>query len=180
MAAPRKLPERDRLRTLLLSNVKVREIAATYRVSEAAVRQMISRENLTDAVTPALPSHKEFIPWRVKVAHLQDYAVRSLRLYARSLGLGAPLTNPELEAKARLGQLSVEEGVRLTALASLRAQLQGFMDKLDQLEVVVDYDREEGFVFVPRRSGDKHYVRWPKGVPDKRDEILARLRENST
>src|SRR6266550_1064892 len=123
MAAPRKLPERDRLRTLLLSGVKVREIATTYRVTEAAVRQMISRENLTGSVTRALPSHKDFIPWRVKVCHMQDYAVRSLRLYVRSLGLGTPLTNPDLEAKARLGQLTVEEGVRLTALAYLRAQL---------------------------------------------------------
>lgn len=178
MAAPRKLPERDRLRTLLLSGQSIRQISETYGTSVAAVRRMVEREGLEAAVTPARPSFKAFIPWRVAVRHSQDYEVRALRWYTRSLGLGTPLDRPDLEDRARHGALTVEEGLSLAALRKIRGQLALFMEEMDKADAVVDYDHETGFKYVARKPGDKHYVRWPSDVPDTRDDILARLRAN--
>lgn len=180
MAAPRKLPEKDRLRTLLLSGRSVLDIAATYDCTVAAVRRMIAREGLEATVTPIRPSFKTFIPWRVAVHHSNDYPVRMLRLYVRSLGLGTPLDRPDLEDRARHGALTVEEGLTLSALRKLSGQLALFEAEMDKEEVVIDYEHDTGFQYVDRKPGDKHYVRWPAGVSDKRDDVLARLRANST
>jgi hypothetical protein len=134
---------------------------------------MLTKEGLDHLVRPR--NHAVFIPWRRrKTAHDNDYLIRSLRLYVRSLGLGAPLTNPELEQKAAEGTLTASEAVTLRALSDLRGQLDRFRAEMDAAKAVVTYDYETGFDVVPAQPGDRHYVRWPAGVPDQRDEVLAR------
>ncbi len=117
------------------------------------------------------------LPWSpVKVEHEQDYLVRMLRLHSRSQGVGAPLVNSDLEAKAEAGTLTPEEAKKRTALARLRAMLDRFEARMDEAKAVVTYDYETGFDVVPAEPGDRHYVRWPADVPDQRNQLLARAR----
>ncbi len=174
MVAPRKLPERDRLQTLLLSGRTVPQLAEMYHVSTAAVRRMLEREGLEGIVPMGRPSYRDFIPWTVKVKHNQDYAVRCLRLYFRSLGLGPPLHDQALAAKTE--PLTPAEASRVSSLAKLRGLLAGFVAELNDQEVVVTYDPDQGFYYVPRKEGDRHYVRWPDNVRDTREGVLARTR----
>ncbi len=175
MAGERKLPETDVLRTLLLSGHRKASIARMYGVTWSAVDLQLKASGL-NALAPARPVCS-MIPWHpVKLAHSYHYLVRMLRLYARSLGQGKPLTNPEYEAKAAAGTLTNEEAKARTVLTRYRAQLAKFQARMDEAHAVVtyDYDSEEGFDVVPAEPGDRHYVRWPDDVPDQRDEILSR------
>lgn len=151
------------------------ELAHTYDVSVPAVRQAISREGLEEYLQPSVLRFKEFIPWTVRAKHSQKYPIRCLRLYCRSLGLGAPLVSADLTAKAEAGTLTSEESAALQHQLWRRGVLFKFEKTMDANDVVVTYDRDAGFYYVPRRADDAHMVRWPEGVPDHREEILARL-----
>ncbi len=184
MTARRQLPEKDRLRTLILSGRSLSELARMYGVTHQAVASMLKRQGLDHLVVEQRAervSSATFIPWRRrKVAHDQDYLIRQLRTYVRSLGIGVPLTNPELEAKAAAGTLTPAEKVTLGALASLRGSLDRFRQEMDESGAVVTYDYATGFDVVPAEPGDRHYVRWPADVPDRRDEALARIHARSS
>lgn len=146
-----------------------------YNVSKAAVGEMLVKEGLDHLLARNVQAM--FIPWkRRKLAHDQDYAIVCLRLYVRSLGFGAPLTNPELDAKAEAGTLTDKEAGTRRSLADLRSRLAKFKAEMDRHGAVVTYDYETGFDFVPAEPGDRHYVRWPADVPDHRDEALAGAR----
>lgn len=169
------LPEKDRLRTLLLSGRSVPWIAKQYGVSRAAVYGAITRAGLQDTLNAAglVQPRSPFIPWSVPVAHSNDYDLRMLRFYIRSIGMGKPILDPNSStdqhyAQDRQGQLDLWRG------------------ELDAADVVLDYDPDHpcsgvgcelGFSYVARKPDDRHYVRWPAGVPDHRDAALARTRD---
>lgn len=178
MAARRVLPERDILEVLLRSGQTAASIARTYGTSRAAVSAALGRSGLTNLGhrAAARSDHATFIPWKRKLEHDRQYALVCLRFYIRSLGVGAPLENALLDAKAAEGTLTASEKITRDALRWRRNQMGLFTAELDRERAVVDYAYETGFIFVPAKPGDKHYVRWPKDVPDHRDDVLERLR----
>lgn len=96
-------------------------------VGRSAVSQAMSRHGLRSA--RPRPTYDELIPWRVLVAHDQAYAVRMLRL----------------EARSRLGlELTKEHVQRLTKWKR---------DTLHDGGLVVKYHPDTGFEYVKRREG---------------------------
>lgn len=153
----RTLPPKHELRTLLLSGWTVADFVNAYDVSRQAVYQRLKAEGLWDLRSIKRTSYRDFIPWRIRVTHWNFYTNECLHLYLRNLGLGPPV--PAQKAN----------------------QLTLFVTTMEDKGLVVDYDYDsiDGFRYVPRQPGDKHYVRWPSGPDapeDRRDEILAALR----
>lgn len=154
----------------LAENHTANQIAKMYHVTPAAVRQRLAGMGL-EAKRERV-SLRSFIPWVVPVRFADAYENKMLHAYWRGLGVGAPLRDVELEAKQRAEGLSLEETKRLTILRDLRGQLALFIKNMDKLEAVVDFDPLTGFILRRREAWDRHYTRWPRGVPDNRDAAL--------
>lgn len=138
MARPRTLPESDSELERLLRKHTMEEIASMYGVTGQAVSKAVRDRKLN---TPRRTSYKQYVPWRVRVEHSEDYPRRMLRFYAQA-----------------------QEGKVLTLKQS--QQLAKFVAKLDADDAVVQYDpwHPEGpWFYVPRRPGvDTGYVRNPE------------------
>lgn len=145
MARPRTLPDPNELRILLLTESQA-EIARRYGVTRAAVSKAARTYNLDSGRV----SYDEFIPWRAKVEHQRDYAVRMLRLYGRRQ-MGLPLDDRDVR------------------------YLDRWLEELRRLEAVVDYDPERGFYYTRRREGiDTGLIREPEWRLSQ-DDTAARV-----
>ncbi len=133
MGAERRLPEADELRRKLALGATRADLARAYGVSRQAVSAMVQRER----VAPPRISHKGWVPWVVAPQHSFHYLAERLHDLARR-ELGQPLT---------------DKAVR---------QLDAWLVKMHELDVVVDYNREDGFHLVRRRPEDgAGYTRQP-------------------
>lgn len=129
------LPPADELAKQLESDhsLTFTALAEKYGVSRQAVMKAINKAHI-ELERPKPHSLKQFVPWRVKVAHEQDLNVRMLRLYARQI-LGFPIPKDRQKKYAEWRQ---------------------YMDALD---LVVTYSPETGFAVDERRPGDERYWR---------------------
>lgn len=141
MAATRLLPSDRELERLLDEGLTHQQIAdrvqqkTGQRVTRAAVSVAVSRAGLADR----RQRYDEMIPWRVKVAHQSSYDLWMLRIAAR-LDRGVAVAEDE------------------------RGRFNRWKDRLDEEDLVVDYDpkEESGFIYRPRRQGvDNGLIREP-------------------
>ncbi len=133
MGTERRLPEADDLRHELALGATQADLARAYGVSRQAVSAMVQRER----VAPPRVSHKRWVPWTIAVEHSYHYLVERLHDLARR-ELGQPLTDKATR------------------------QLDAWLVRMAQLDVVVDYNREDGFHLVRRRPEDGDgYIRKP-------------------
>lgn len=107
--------------------------AARFGVSRQAVKKALDVAEI-ELNRPSPYTLKQFVPWRVKVAHEQHLHVRMLRIYAREK-LGLPLPRERLRAYREWRQ------------------------DMDELGLVVTYSPEAGFGVDERRPGDERYWR---------------------
>jgi hypothetical protein len=121
------------LKELAQPGVSIREVGERYGVSRQAVSNALGREGVQLGRGRAY-SLKSVIPWRVRVAHEDDYHLRYLRLYGRKVN-GLPLT--------------AAQDRRLKAWCAAR----------EEEETVVCYDPESGFSLDVRQAGDERYWR---------------------
>lgn len=131
--ARRKLPPHDVVAALVRDHGwSTYRIADEYGATRAAVTHCLRQLGIESPRAPA--SYKEYIPWRVKVAHNEGVIIRKLRLWARAQ-------------------------MRLEVTPAQRQQL----DQWEALmrDYVVDYDAECGFAYVPRQPGEMGMVRRP-------------------
>lgn len=132
MAAPRLLPSADELLDLRRKGWTTLKIADKYGTTPAAVSAALGREGKAQDRR----KYPDLIPWRVKLAHSNDYNLRMLRW----------------EGQLRAGNTLADH--RLKALASWRARLK-------QEKAVVHYDPDLGFFRVQARPQDTDLIRVP-------------------
>lgn len=114
-------------------NLSLTALGAEYGVSRQAVLKALRRAQV-EPNRPKPHSLKQFVPWRVKVAHEQDLHVRMLRWFAREqLGLSIPQDRMKKYREWR--------------------------ETMDTLDLVVTYSPETGFGTDKRRPGDGKYWR---------------------
>lgn len=128
MPRTRDLPDTVELQALLRQGASQADIARRYGVTRQAVSKALAASHLRQ------PRHsfKPYAPWKVRTVHQNAYQLRMLRLHGREQ-MGLPIAEGD------------------------KRQLEAFRARLDELDVVVDYDREEGFFYVPREEGDTEY-----------------------
>lgn len=143
MPRQRVLPAKDELISMVRRGMTQQEIVnetfdrTGVKVTRAAVSAALSRAG----VQPQRPRYESLIPWKVKVAHGNNYALRMLRA----------------EARRREGQeLSEAEERRLASWKKLL--------KLNHAVVHYDPDTEQGFYYVDPRPQDKDLIRVPDSV----------------
>lgn len=131
----RLLPDAEILKKQLEADhqLSLTALGRQYGVSRQAVLKALRKAH-AEPNRPGPHSLKEYVPWRVKVAHEQDFLVRMLRLYAREQK-GLPLPR-EREKKYR-----------------------EWRETMDLLDLVVTYSPEVGFSTDERQPGDGKYWR---------------------
>lgn len=135
MAPPRYLPSDSKLKQLNRTMTHQQIADWVYRetghkVARSTVSAALSRMGETDRVR-----YDDVIPWRVRVAHTNHYALMMLRYYARR--------KHELE-------ITTDQSERLDS----------WLAKLKDMNAVVAYvpDSEDGFYYVPRLPEDKRGI----------------------
>lgn len=137
MPAKRLLPSDATLIGWRMQGYKYREIQdlvqerTGYKPPVGTIGSALNRAGFTSRVRYA-----DEIPWRVAQEHQREYPVVMLRIIGKA-NRGAGLTTDEYK------------------------RVLAWLDKLDQHDVVVDYDRQSGFRYVPRREGES-IIRTPR------------------
>lgn len=139
MAYGKRLPELDVLLGHVKSDKTNKEIGDLYGVSGEAVRQALARGGVQRS--DKRPSHRQYIPWRIRADHAHDILAKRLRLYSRA-EQGFPLSDAE------------------------RRQLVEWQDYMDggnrwRVPLSVHYERSQGFWLAPRQAGDEDYISPP-------------------
>lgn len=122
----------DKVRTLLAEGLTHAEAAERLseetgeRVTRQAVSVALHRAGLTDHQ----PRYDDLLPWRVRMPHARQYPALMLRAFGRRRA-GLPLPD-DLDRKLNL-----------------------WLARLQEERVVIDYDEEQGFVYVPRLRSDR-------------------------
>lgn len=98
-------------------------------VTRAAVSVALSRAGEQVSV-----SHKDVAPWRVRWEHRSKWPIEMLRLVSREQK-GLPMSDTEA------------------------ASLKNWKEKVAAADVVVAYNRDQGFFYVPRKESDWQWVR---------------------
>lgn len=152
MAAPRKGPDKLRLKQYLAEGMTQQEIVDAWKeetgleLRRTTISMAMQKHGLKAVY--AKPRHDDVIPWKVHVEHLMHYDARMLRLYGRR----------------KKGLSLVEED---------RHRLEAWIEMLDASKAVVTYhpDTTDGFHWTPRKAEDGDgYVRMPKTARVHRQE----------
>ncbi|GGX08260.1 hypothetical protein [Streptomyces noursei] len=144
------LPDFNTLVRLSQRGLSDDEIGKRYGTTGQAVNKALVLGDYRRTTTVKLVN--ELIPWDVKTtkgvaqagetSHHNTYPCKLLRAYMRT----------------RLSDETITEANKTDAAR--------FEARLRRQNVVLDYDREKGFSFVPRTPEDKNFVlRWPAGEP---------------
>lgn len=105
----------------------MQSVADEYGASRQAVSNCLREAGI--GAPNAIQPYKNWIPWKVRVAHNNDKIVRKLRRYARM----------EMGEQFRPGEV---------------ANLHRWIQRMRDLDVLIDYHPEVGFMYVPRRSDE--------------------------
>jgi transcriptional regulator with XRE-family HTH domain len=122
----RALPEDEELKRLRAEGLSYAAIGERYGVTREAVSQAFARRKLAP---PQRKKYALYIPWTVREAHQFDVQNRILRLYARR-DMGEEL--PPMEAK----------------------RLDNFLREMAKRDLVITYDREDGWGYTRRLPED--------------------------
>lgn len=135
MGAPGVLPSGADLYALTMKGMTQREIAELYGATEHSVWQKLTNYRRGPG-RPQL-SHAEYIPWKVLKKHDTLYPAKQLRALSRR-----------------------NQGQELSVTAE--RELTRWLENLDRNNLVIDYDRDKGWLKVPRipEDGDG-YIRRP-------------------
>lgn len=124
----RKLPPDEEVIRLVVDEGRtLQSIADEFGASRQAVSNRLREAGV--GAPKAIQPYKDWIPWRVRVAHNNDKIVRKLRRYARV----------QMGESFRPGEV---------------ANLSRWIGQMRSLGVVIDYHPEVGFMYVPRRSDE--------------------------
>ncbi|WP_434439750.1 hypothetical protein [Lentzea sp. E54] len=122
---PRKLPDDDTLREHLEAGMTQGDIARKYNVRQQSVSIAIRRMQSEGSEDRELPAW----PWPTKLAHRQGRNYKAMVAYKR-WSAGLQVTPDQLQLAKRLKEIT------------------------DQLNCVITYDTEHGFVYTNRRPED--------------------------
>lgn len=133
----RRVVDLDRVRALLRQGLTHREIAQVIseETGERVTREAVSVALHRAGDTASQPRYEALIPWRVRVPHMRQYPVIMLRALGRREAGGVLPDDLNRKLNLWLARL-VSEGL------------------------VVDYDPESGFSYVPRQEGEV-WIRQP-------------------
>jgi hypothetical protein len=112
------------IRLVVREGRTLQSVADEYGASRQAVSNCLRGAGI--GAPNAIQPYKDWIPWKVRVAHNNDKIVRKLRRYARM----------EMGEQFRPGEI---------------ANLHRWIGRMQALDVVIDYHPEVGFMYVPRQ-----------------------------
>lgn len=139
MPRPKTLPDTAELVRLRDGGMSYGEIAEQYGVTKGAV--FLRMRNAGETGTA---KKYDVIPWRVAKEHDKAHPLTMLRLWARAQA-GGDLTDAQ------------------------RSRAERWAADLRDRDVVIHYDRQHGFAYVPRRDVD----RFPISNPDVPREMVV-------
>lgn len=145
MPAPRKLPDNTTLRTLRSQGWKLKDIAAEYDVTEAAVWKALERAGFTDRKE----TYQDIVPWDIAPKHRSTAITQRFRSIMRQKR-GVPLTETEQHLLDAWMQAMKDQGVVLDYHPDAPPN---------------DASRLGGFFYTPRLPEDEWIVRMPKKKP---------------